>query len=432
VLSKLGEPTTTLIVFFSFACLMAPVNGYNFPILLIFLSPLILWRMNFGNINWLGDNAKLVYLFLSIFLLSALAIYLRGERLALFDKALRYAVMLIGFLVLLRFQPKAVWVYIGIGLGATYAGYFAIAEKLATNTARVGEHINPIQFGSFSMLLSLLALILANHYLIKALKNKKLISAACAGLFFVGSGLALWGALLSGSRGGWLSAPLFLLVVYKQYHDAFGLAYKAKLVLLGLFAAVLFGAYASPKLTVASRVQEAKQQVVAYYKDGIIDTSVGARLEMWRVAIRLGLEKPLLGWGHAAYNARVTQLAKEKKTSGFLENFNEPHNQFLDAFAKNGIVGLILVLILYFWPARIFYRRYSSETDWDSRKKLHALLGFVSMLAFVDFSLTHSFINKNGGLMLFLFCISLFWVMSTQQDETTTATPNADARSKLT
>jgi O-antigen ligase len=260
------------------------------------------------------------------------------------------------------------------------------------------------------MLLSLLSVVLFNYYLIEFIQSKNKRSLYVSVLALFASLLGFYASLASGSRGGWLSMPLFIFVIYKQYSDQLKISRRLKSIILVAFFFALLMVYKAPQLNVENRILQGKADVTQYFEQGVIETSAGARLEMWRIALLMGLERPLIGWGYTGYQDRVKQMVDAKQTSAFLLNFNEPHNQFLDAFAKYGLSGLLLIGLLYFWPIVVLLRQYKRKLG--TTQSLHALMGGVSMLAFVDFSLTHSFINKNGGIMLFLFCLTLFWALS--------------------
>lgn len=404
---------STLVVCASFVFLTLPISGYNFPILLLLLLFPLTWASVKGQISIrLEKDDKYLLALLAIFFVFYLAnLLLRPEATRLFDRNLRWLVFIAVFFVLLAYPPKKSWVLGSILLGSFAAGIFALIEKNATGTTRVGEHINPIQFGSFSMLLALLSVVLTNYFFIAWIKNKQaklllslsLLSLLCALL-------GLFASIASGTRGGWLTAPLFIFIVYKQYSSELGLSKRHLIIPLLLTLLIGLHAYKTPRLNIESRVMLGVHEFKAYFDRRTIATSVGARLEMWRIAGSLAIERPILGWGHQGYQDQISILVESKQTDSFLQQFNEPHNQFLDSAAKHGIFGLILILTLYVWPAKIFLNRYKKNAG--SQQSLFAILGGVSMLAFFDFSLTHSFINKTGGLMVFLFILVLFWKLS--------------------
>jgi O-antigen ligase len=396
------------IVAFTFVALTLPINGYNSPLMLLVLFPLLFRETKKIQID--KNDWYLISLLACTFLYFLLNLLLRQEPLRLFDKNIRILLFIGILLFFLKYHFNAYIINSSILLGAFTSGFFAIYEKSSTGVARVGEHINPIQFGTFSMLLSLLSVVIFNYYLIEYCKYKNKKRLIWIGTALISSLLGFYASISSGSRGGWLSMPLFVFVVYKQYSDNLNIKFRIKAVILMVFLVALIGVYKEPKLNVASRVLEAQSNLNQYFEQGLIETSVGARLEMWRIAIGLGIEKPIFGWGHTGYQDEIKKKVEAKQTSKLLLEFNEPHNQFLDAFAKYGLSGLFLVLTLYLWPMTQLMRQYRKKLG--TQQSLHALMGGVSMLAFFDFSLTHSFINKNGGMMVFLFCLTLFWALS--------------------
>lgn len=402
----------TIVVVCTFISLTLPFNGYNAPLAAILLLPTLFggFKNKLDKQDW-----KLVSLLVFVFFYFLLNLLLRPEPLRLLDKNIRILVFIGVFFVFCKHFINSAAINLSVLMGACTSGLFSINEKVVTGTMRVGEHINPIQFGTFSMLLALLSAVILNFYFIDYIKSKSKYSLFWVGFALVSTLLGMYASIASGSRGGWLSMPLFIYIVYKQYSDSLQITKFQKTLVFLAFFSIFLAIYKTPQLQVANRLLEAKSNVTQYFKEGLIETSVGARLEMWRIALGLGIEKPVFGWGHVGYQDEIKKMVEAKKTSTLLLEFNEPHNQFLDAFAKYGLSGLMLIVMLYFWPMLELMKRYKQKIG--TQQGLNALMGGVSMLAFIDFSLTHSFINKNGGIMVFLFCLTLFWALSKQEYE---------------
>jgi O-antigen ligase len=93
-------------------------------------------------------------------------------------------------------------------------------------------------------------------------------------------------------------------------------------------------------------------EVGAYYSEGEIETSVGARLYMWDGAYRIFIEDPIIGVGTGGY---MIEMAKH---SEFPVAPDHPHNSFLYLASCFGLVGLsvflwvLIVLMTKGWRAR--------------------------------------------------------------------------------
>jgi probable O-glycosylation ligase (exosortase A-associated) len=72
------------------------------------------------------------------------------------------------------------------------------------------------------------------------------------------------------------------------------------------------------------------------YRD---DSSGSKRIKSWYVALRLGLDHPLLGAGFRPFEPDVY----ERYLSGYWDN-HDAHNHFLQIFAEHGFTGLVLFI----------------------------------------------------------------------------------------
>jgi O-antigen ligase len=80
------------------------------------------------------------------------------------------------------------------------------------------------------------------------------------------------------------------------------------------------------------------------YRDSPQLTSMGARMVAWETTLRLIAEKPILGYGSAAYvEAYRRTIAGRSGWQG--EVIKDPHNQFLRILVEHGAVGLFFFLL---------------------------------------------------------------------------------------
>ncbi len=82
-------------------------------------------------------------------------------------------------------------------------------------------------------------------------------------------------------------------------------------------------------------------------QSGNMETSIGIRLQLWKAALDIFVEKPIFGVGdnHLDY---LKQLYNDGKVSKTIVDFgpNHYHNQYLDKLVKTGIIGLLLLILL--------------------------------------------------------------------------------------
>ena len=97
-----------------------------------------------------------------------------------------------------------------------------------------------------------------------------------------------------------------------------------------------------------------------------LKTSVGGRLEMYRVGIEAVKERPVLGWGAGTRPKNFPQFATDSNNPLGYSNF---HHQLLQPLIEVGVVGLVLILGILTFLIK--------ETLFGSRAKLNAELAFI-------------------------------------------------------
>jgi len=98
--------------------------------------------------------------------------------------------------------------------------------------------------------------------------------------------------------------------------------------------------YTSPRFH--HRVMEVSQDIIRYQQQGDVLSSQGARLEMWRVAIAAGSDKPIIGHGVGSY-PKLYERYQGRDPQGA----SNPHQQYLFWFAEFGVIGLLFLLLLF-------------------------------------------------------------------------------------
>ncbi len=78
--------------------------------------------------------------------------------------------------------------------------------------------------------------------------------------------------------------------------------------------------------------------------------SIGTRLESWKTAFHLWQSHPIKGVGMADLKPDMTDQYVKDDTKLCPENFQLPHNQFIQNLAGWGIVGFLLLTLAWFYP----------------------------------------------------------------------------------
>lgn len=325
------------------------------------------------------------------------------------DKPLRFILATLIFTVMRKYPPRLSWLWAGLAVGgiltATWAGY----QKLFLQAERALGYTHVIQFGNIAMLTGLFCLAglgWAGAQPQRRIWLPLLVAGAVGGIL---------GSLFSGSRGGWVGLPLVLLVLYRAYSEYFSRRMRIMAPTLVVVAVVFV--YNVPQLGVQERVHAAFNDI-SLYKQGNPDTSLGARFEMWRAASQLALSKPLLGWGEVNYDAALRSLVERGKAHEIVTNFGHPHNEFLNAAAKRGLLGVLALLALYLVPLRQFAGGLRSP---NLTQRSLATAGTLLSVAYVDFGLSQAFFSHNSGVMVYSVWLIVLWGCYRNECEATAA-----------
>lgn len=316
------------------------------------------------------------------------------------DRALKYVLSLVALMALVRGLPSIQPLRWGCWVGSAGAGTVALWQWGIGGLERASGYTNAIQFGNLSLLLALWSWVWARH---AARRWERLL----------GHGAAVLGALacmLSGSRGGWVVAPVLVLMVLLLDRplpvNAGRDRRRRTLAVFGLVIALSLAAFAVPE--VRQRTALAVQEVHNWRTSGEADSSVGQRLEHWTMAWHMALQKPVLGWGQTGYDEHKQELVAEGDVSPVLLHFNHAHQEWIDMFAKRGLVG-VLALALFFWvPAALYWPLRQRPWQAGSAETALALCGLLTVVGFVGFGMTQVMFAHNNAHMMYLFMNSLW------------------------
>lgn len=388
---------TSLAAFLLCAIALVVPSGYSLGAVMLLLGSVVLLikRPALG----LNRQDVLVMLAMAAYtLVGVLEAWWDGQGMSGMDKPLRILMAIPALLLVMAYPPRLAWFWSGIGVGAVAAGSWASWQKMVLEIARATGHTHTIQFGNLSMLLGVLCIAALGWAVTRPRRNLWILFFLFAALF----GLA--GSLFSGSRGGWVGIPFILLVLLRAY----GPLLPKRLTLGALVGVLLLGCivYSVPEIAVQHRVQLAVEEVQRYASGDRSFTSVGARFEMWRGAGHLIAEKPLVGWGDNGYRQAMQALGEKGVINERAARFDHAHNEFIDSFAKRGLVGLTVLLAVYLIPMRFFAKELGAS---DLSLRATATAGVLLPVTYIDFSLTQGFLSHNSGVMMFAFLLAVLW-----------------------
>ncbi|WP_111638658.1 O-antigen ligase family protein [Marinomonas shanghaiensis] len=395
--------TFSILVWFlaalTFALSIAAPNGYSVGTTIIFL---LSFGLFFLKPRWLELHKEDKMLFY-VFALYACAmfgfVYLDGWHTRELDRPSRFILALPVLLLLLRSAGRENLLWFGTVIGAIAAFVLAIYERKVLGLSRANGSEHPIMFGNIGMMLGLISFASATYFL----SNKRyvwLMLAILGGLCGIGA------SVLSASRGGWVALPLigFFLLWQSRFLLGKKLVWGVCIVsILLVFIAVLI-----PQTGIKDRVGQAVHDVVEYDQGVDKDSSVGLRFEMWKAALSMFAESPLVGVGEYGSVAVKEKLIAEGAVSAKVLTHSHAHNEFINALGLTGIIGFIFLLAVYLIPLQLFLKKMRQYPDnWNIRA--YAIAGALVPMCYMDFGLSQVMFSHNIGVMMYAFPIVYFW-----------------------
>ncbi|MDY4280008.1 MAG: O-antigen ligase family protein [[Pasteurella] mairii] len=378
-------------------------KGYNYvPMILggISVIYLSLYLVKFKQ-KWTLDKEDkgIIYAFLLYFATFVMSAVVHGDGFREIDNPSRILLFIPLILLFTQFPLKPQFIFHAIPIGATVTGLLAIYQKFILGIKAFANVTHHIQSGNISVTLSMLSVVVGIYWFVK--KDYKFVALCLIGALF-----GLLSSAISGARGGWVGLPFVVLAILFFYRQHL----NKKLLMISLVAFIVFVTVIAsiPKFGVMTRYQEAERDIIQYTQKNNKSTSLGARFDMWENAIAGIKQNPILGWGSKGYIELKKQQVTQKTVAKSTLKFNDAHNQYIDAWVKRGLVGLIGLLLVIFVPLRAFLRQINALT---LETKCIAILGATHILSTIFYFLSQTFLAHNSGSLFYFFLIVLFYAM---------------------
>ncbi|MEB3768267.1 O-antigen ligase family protein [Acinetobacter sp. MD2] len=200
--------------------------------------------------------------------------------------------------------------------------------------------------------------------------------------------------IMHGTRGAWLAIPIIFLYTmfsYKKTCKPFirTLIFSCFLLIIALSSFRING--------ITDRLQNTNQDISLIQNNSSQVTSIGSRLIMWKNSIDIFQSSPLIGVGSLNLAQETCNLNKK----GFLDKnscFTHVHNIYFQELASHGVLGLISLCILFFYP---LYRFIKFRSYPDSTTKLVVTTGIVTILTVMICGLTDYFFISQVSMSLY-------------------------------
>ena len=215
-------------------------------------------------------------------------------------------------------------------------------------------------------------------------------------LVLVSLSLGVFGSLASGTKGGWISAPIFCWVMVDLVRHP---TYAKRLMVLGIIAAsaILIWRF-SP--FIQARVGNIPLAIATYFETGqVTDGSASIRLALWHTATLIFTNNPFFGTGIDTFHTAKLPYLDANLVPSVIGSY-DPHSQFFNALYELGIFGPITIFAIY--GVFILYCR-----QFLLQNKAFSTAGILLALGFIDFGLVEVIWNINNAGVFFTIMMVL-------------------------
>jgi len=403
----------TLAAFLLPAAALSLKSGYSYGIAVMVLAALGYSR------NWVVRKPEkgtllLLLLFVAMagmwYLLSALE-----TPTARWDRPVKFLLGAICLLFAMVYPPRPAAFFWGLAIGSVGGGLTGLWQVHVQDLPRATGYTNAIQWGNIALLMAAMLAVQAGvHWRQLRTWHKAVVVVAVA--------LGLQASVMSGSRGGWvgllLALPPVLVCVLRYRRELLwklGAGFALALVLAGV----------TNDDMLAERMQLVESEVSQYFAHSQTHSSLGIRLEQYRLAGQLISEKPVFGWGMLGYVDEMHRRVDAGQYSPAIREYNFIHNEFIDLWVKLGVLGVLLQAALYasvlalFWPSARRLQRFAGQPERWRHVLALRMSGAILPLMYFSFGLTQHFFVHNSGIVFYVFCVVILWSALRAQENAT-------------
>lgn len=216
------------------------------------------------------------------------------------------------------------------------------------------------------------------------------------------------GFVLTQTRSGWLATPFFIFFAILCFKNKYSI--KKLLTILTLSFAALITLFSTNK-TLVTRAEYAASEFKECLNNPLSFTSTCVRIQLWRASWELFKDRPLLGTrGGQHFNVNLKPLIEKGIVNQqvFEQGFGEPHNDLFYMMASYGSLGLISLLLIYFSPAYLFFRRLHKNYSQDIR--IAAAMGLCVCIGFFISGLTETMFR--GMRTMGFYAVTIAWLLA--------------------
>lgn len=374
------------------------LRGYEVGAIVLLLTALVFVVMRpKPKIKLNRPDKWLLFAGLTYVLVSILEVWLDHQPIRGYDYASRFILTLPIFFLLLAYPPRAKHFFLAAAVGGCMLGVTSIYYKLVLGQLSTMGMLS-IQYACISMVIASIALSGVGYFY----QNRQFVWCL---LSLLGSVLGVVAVFLSEARGSWASIFVILALMFWTYRHVM----KLKFMILSLVVvmALCTSLYLVPQTTVQARVEQVFIDIDVWEENELSRTSMGERFVMWDNALELGQKKWFLGWGAQGFMTEKLRMYHDGEIADYIQAYDHPHNEFLNAWVKRGVPGVIALLLIYIVPVLAF-KRYL-HPGYPVALRSVALACISVPICFIIAGLSQTIFAHNSGVLFYVVGIALSW-----------------------
>jgi O-antigen ligase len=387
---------------------ITPALVFSFPGA-YWLGPLILAALgvymlvshqtSFGEILNQVRKIPALWGFMIFAILHAFLTFFHGEPVRDFGNIIPFLLSPLILIVLLKTQPSSVYFWLGCAAGALLACVIGIYQVYFLEVGRAYGFRNPIMFGNTAIVLgtgALIGFVYCKNFFKTVFNRFYLLLGGLAGLFT---------SLLSGTKGGWISLIMILVMFVAAITRSLSSRFR-NVIAVGLVLFIVLMVFAVPKMLVVDRIVSGYHGGIIWLQTGeITEGSVSIRLEAIKAGLIAGSASPLLGPGQQGAKEIVANAARAGLVDKeFFKQSIDPHNDLVSVFSKHGLVGVLSVLAVHFG---IFFTFWGSRKQSGDGTKALSTMGILLVLLYFEFGLSISVFGTAMFRTVYIFWSAL-------------------------
>jgi O-antigen ligase len=345
------------------------------------LSIVVQQRIGFSKAIALVRDVPAIWGFLVYVLVHVFLVTYHGDPIKDFGSVIPFLLSPLILIALLRNEPSSRHFWLGCAAGALVAFLIAVTQIYVFDAGRAFGFRNPILFGDT-------AIVLGTGALVGLFFCRSLFDSFNERIFLFICGFAgLFTSLLSGTKGGWLSLIMIIVLLANAVTRSMHILKRVSLI-AGCFLVLVAVVSFVPKLPVVDRLISAYHGTVEWIKTGnVTEGSASIRLESFKAGLMVGVQSPIVGLGKQGEQVAFREAVDAGLIRKEMIEVNVVDNDFISAFSQHGLVGVFGIIAVHLG---VFWTFWRYRTDSDEAIKAITSMGVLLVLFYMEFGLTVS------------------------------------------